>query len=176
MPIVEPRAFKPFSRRDIRRLRLALLAGCCLLTGCFALVPVDYDAATPPMRVRAHLTPEAAERLAPALGGERTELNGRLVERTPEGIFLEVRAGEVPEGFGTEVFTQRILLAPGEVEALQRRELDRPKTALLAGAGAVAVGAVIYDMLTGESGGTTSPPGPGGPPEVRIPLLVFPTR
>lgn len=159
-----------------RGLQAAGLAAVLLFAGCYRLVPVSPESATPPMRVRAYLTPEATARMAPVLGEARAELDGRLVERTPQGIFLEVRAGEIQQGMASEVLTQRLLLAPADVVGLQRRELDRGRTALVAGAGAAVLGAVVYDMLTGESGGTGRPPGGGGPPEVRIPLLAFPIR
>lgn len=161
------------TRRVVPAIPLLLLA---LLSGCYSLVPVNPESAAVPMRVRAHITPEAAARIAPALGEPREELDGRLVERAPDGLYIEVRSGELQSGFGTTALTQRFLLAPTDLVALQRRQLDRNRTALLAGAGAVVLGAVIYDMLTGEAGGTGGPPITGGPPEARIPLLTFPMR
>lgn len=160
-----------------RRLRrpTALLAVSVLLAGCYAHVPVSLERVKPPARVRAQISPEAGERIAPVLGEARTTLMGRLVEITPQGIYLDVTSGYVEAGMRSERLTQRLLLEREEVLGLQRRELDRTRTMLAVGAGAAAVAAMVYVALSGETGGTTGGPGPG-PVEAGVPLLRVPLR
>lgn len=154
---------------------LVLLTGV-LLTGCYSLVPVRVESVTPPMRVRAHLSPAGSERIAPILGSARTTLDGRLVETTSEGFYLEVPAGEVQNGMRTEVLTQKILVSRSELEGLQRRQLDRTRTYIAAGIGVAVIGVAIAEALTGFVGSSDGQPPGGGGPEARIPLLVVPLR
>ncbi len=158
-----------------RMLRAPCLAVIPLLAGCYGLVPINPEAAAPPMRVRAYLSPEATERITPVLGVARAEVDGRVVERTPEGIFLEVTSARSSNEFRSETLTQRILLEREDLTGLQRRQLDRTRTAALVGIGAAVVGALIYDQLSGEGGGNVVGP-PPGPPEARIPLIRIKLR
>lgn len=163
-------------RTAIRRALPALLvvAGG-VLSGCYTYVPVRPETATAPMRVRAHLSPEGTARVTPVIGA-RAQLDGRLVETTPEGLYLEVPSAVVRDGMRTETLTQRLLVPREEVVSLQRRQLDRTRTYLFAGVGGLAAAALVYDALTGDSGGSQGGgPGSGGI-EARLPLLVFPVR
>ena len=159
-----------------RSIRPLLLLAAVLLTGCYSLVPVRVESVTPPMRVRAHLSPAGSERIAPILGSARSAVDGQLVETTPEGVFLEVPSGQVQNGIRYETLTQKILIPRDDLVGLQRRQLDRFRTYLVAGAGAVAAGALIYDALSGLSGESVGRPGGGGGTEARIPLLTLPLR
>src|SRR5690606_17225444 len=101
---------------------------------------------------------------------------GRLVETSGRSFYLEVTSAQVQQGMRTETLSQRLLLAPEDIVSLQRRELDRTRTYLMVGAGAAAVGALIYAAISGEAGGTTGRPPTGGGTEAVIPLLPVPLR
>lgn len=160
-----------------RRARPALLVGAVgLLAGCYTYVPINAETATPPLRVRAFLSPEAADRVAPVMGGVQSSLDGRLVETSGRSFYLEVTSAQVQQGMRTETLSQRLLFAPEDIVSLQRRELDRTRTYLMVGAGAAAVGALIYAAISGEAGGTTGRPPTGGGTEAVIPLLPVPLR
>lgn len=149
---------------------LAAGLGCLLLTGCYSYAPIALEAVEPAQRVRAFLSPAGADRLEPLLHERRATLNGELVEVGPEGVFLEFPSGYIDRGMRTETLTQRLLFPRTEILGLQRRQLDRARTAGVAAAAVTAVGLLIYKALTDESGGTTTPPPGGGPPEARLPL------
>lgn len=164
-------------RSDLRRARPVSLIGILgLLAGCYTYVPINAETVAPPLRVRAYLSPEAAERVAPVVGGVHSAVDGRLVEAAGRSFYLEVTSAYVQQGMRTETLSQRLLLAPEDIVSLQRRELDRTRTYLLAGAGAAAVGALIYTAVSGEAGGSTTQPPSGGGSEVRnpLPLLSIP--
>lgn len=164
------------ARSGIRRALPALLivAGG-LLAGCYTYTPVRLETVTPPMRVRAHLSPEGTARVAPVVGA-RTQLDGRLVEATPEGFFVEVPSAVIQDGMRTETLTQKLLIPREDLLSLQRRQLDRTRTYIFAGVSAVAAAALIYDALSGESGGTVGGVPTSGGPEARLPIVSIPWR
>lgn len=153
---------------------LAAGVSCLLLAGCYSYTPVDLDSVQPPQRVRAFLSPAGATRVEPLLNESRQVLTGELVEIDSDSVSLDVPSGYIERGMRTERLTQRLLFPRTELLGLQRRELDRVRTAGIVSAAAAAVGLVIYRVLTDESGGTTTPPPGGGPPEARIPIFRIP--
>lgn len=151
--------------------RSAATLGCVLLTGCYSLRPVRLDGELAPGRVRAHLSDAGASRVAGPLGAPREVLDGRLVTTTPGAITLLVPAGSAAgAGFGAETLYQELSIPLDEIDGLQRRELDRVRTGLAAGAVGVVAGFLLYQSLSGKTGGTGTP-GTGGPPEARVPLF-----
>jgi hypothetical protein len=144
-------------------IRRTFALGLLLLSGCYRYVPEPVDSIAPGTAVRARVTAPEAERLTPVLGRSTRLIHGELVERSPDGLMLQVRgAGSTA---GTALY-QRVTLLPSAVQELEVRTLDRWKTAGLAGAVVVGVAAAIL-QLSGESETST---GEGPTPEaVRVP-------
>jgi hypothetical protein len=140
-------------------------------TGCYRYVPARTGAVPEGTEVRLHVTPEAAARVEPVVGSSLQQVDGQL-ERWGEEVVLAVR---VPSGDGAieRDLRNRIILAPGEVIAVEVRERDRARTAILtAGLTAVGVGAVVA-AISGVFGGTqnTDPP---VEEDARVPIFRVP--
>ena len=157
------------------RLRSAAAAlGCTLLAGCYSLVEIDPSTVRPPERVRANVSVAGAVRVAEVLGSPRRALDGQLVERTPDGFYILLPTAVVQSGAGLQALNQRLLVLHEDLVSLQRRELDRTRTGLVALAGAGLVGTVLAVSLAGRSGSSrTGEPG-DGPADARIPFLRIP--
>lgn len=174
-PSTTTRSPRPSGRRGRRGRTLgatrvvAAAAGCLLLAGCFTLSPVRMDREIPPGRIRVHLSDAGASRVAGALGGPASVVDGRLTGSTGDEIVLLVPStGQA--GFGGEVLYQELHLPKDEVEALQRRKLDRMRTGLAVGGVAAVSGFLLYRSLSGKTGGSPDG-GSGGPTEARVPLF-----
>lgn len=156
-------------------IRGAAALGCFVLTGCYSLRPIRLDGEIAPGRVRAHLSDSGAQRVAAPLGGARTVLDARLVSATPAEITLLVPSNTAAPEFGGEVLYQELRIPKDEIDGLQRRELDRVRTGVAVGLVGLVAGFLLYQSLSGKTGGTGDS-GTGGPPEARIPIfrLILP--
>ncbi len=154
-------------------MRRPLFAILPLLAGCYSYTLIQPDAAQPGTDVRAHITPSAAQKLAPLLGAaDMQELTGRLVENGAGGLIIEVPS-VIPSGSGgsVQMLSQRVAIARADLIGIERRTRDNLRTGLLAGSVALAVGAAAVVATRGESSSGTIRP--GGGVEVRIPLIRF---
>ncbi len=154
------------------RTKIALLA--CLTAGCYHYSAVETTGVDAGSGIRARISPNAAERIAPLLGmGVQRVLTGTVVERNSSGLIVEVptAAQQGIEG-STQTLYQRITLAPADVVEIERRTLDTKKTALIVGGvSAVALSVLVKQMRGGP--GIDSPPPSSGGNESRIPILRF---
>ena len=154
-------------------MRRSLFAVLPLLAGCYSYTLIPPNSAQPGTDVRAHITPSAAQKLAPLLGAaDMQALAGRLLENGPAGLIIEVPS-VIPGGSGGPVQTlsQRIAIARADLIGIETRTLDNVRTGLLAGGVTLAVGAAALAATRGESrSGTTRP---GGGVDLRIPLIRF---
>ena len=155
-----------WARRDrARRTRpgVAAVLAAVVTGGCYAYVPVSPgDGLAPGQDVRVRVSEDVLRQYGTALPGARPVLEGRVLERPDEGLVLSVAVADRREGFYRERLRQRLLIENGDVQAVERRELERNKTWTLVALGAVAAGAVVAGLLSGDSGGPTFelPPGP----------------
>ena len=154
-------------------MRRSIFAVLPLLAGCYSYTLIQPEAAQPGADVRAHITPSAAQRLAPLLGAaDMQALAGRLVENGPTGLIIEVPS-VIPSGSdGTvQTLSQRVAIARADLIGIETQVRDNLRTGLLAGGVALAVGAAALVATRGDSrSGTTRP---GGGVELRIPLIRF---
>jgi hypothetical protein len=122
----------------------ALLLAALLLSGCHRYVPAELGELRPDMAVRVRV---ADRPTSPPLEGPVVELGpgGSGVTILPEASIL----GE--EG--------PVSLTPVQIEVLERRELDRTRTALVV-AGTAIVGLASILLIEGEP--TQEPQRPGG--------------
>jgi hypothetical protein len=156
---------------------LAVACGTSLCAGCYQYVPVELDQVPAGAAVRAQLSAGALDRLRSRMeadggGGllRSTTLDARLVARDPQRALLSipwVRTGDI---YSSNVLRQEVDLPWSDILEMRLKRLDRKKTGGLAAALAVVVGLTTYQVLTGWTGGPTSPPGDPGPVEARIPL------
>ena len=140
---------------------VTLLPGI-LLTGCFTLTPVRIGGDVDPGRVRLHLNDSGVAHLSTLLGTRERVMDAELVGTSGDDLLVRVPSvGRA--GFGSEVLYQEIRLPTRELEGVQRRTLNRTRTALVVGGVGAVAGILLFQTLSGKTGGDV--PGPyRGPP------------
>ena len=154
-------------------MRRSLLAVLPLLAGCYSYTLIQPDAAQPGTDVRAHITPSAAQQLAPLLGAaDMQALSGRLIENGSGRLIIEVPS-VIPgqSGGPAQTLSQRVAIAREDLIGIETRTRDDLRTGLLAGGVTIAVGAAAVLATRGKSSSGTMPP--GGGVEIRIPIFRF---
>jgi len=153
----------------MKRLSMVLIPLCA---GCYTYRPIRPAEVVPGMSVRAHVSTETSDRIAPLLGlSGVNELTGTVIDDTGGTMIIEVPT-VVQEGVNnaTQSLFQRVTVHPGDVLGLESRKLDRVRTVLLVGAAVAAVGSVAVKALKGNPGIEAPPPQSGGT-ETRVPLI-----
>lgn len=141
------------------------------LVGCYSHAVTSLDAVSPGQHVRVTVTPAAGEQISQLVGYEERTLEGELAEITDGAFYMTIPSGVRQEGFRFETLHQKLRFTQEDVVMIERRQLDRTRTALLVAGVGVAVTAVVLDSFRGKSGGDTRQP-PGEPPsQVRIPWI-----
>lgn len=125
------------------------------LTGCYSYTPVGVEAVAPGESVRARITPEATGKLPETIAADEWRVEGEFLERDGGGFTLFVPTTVVRQGFFEQDLHERVRLSPGDVIELERRELDRSRTYVMAGVAAAAVVGIVVKTLTGKTGGNT---------------------
>jgi len=139
-----------------RCLPLVLLAAA----GCYTFQPasdVRYGA-----DVRAQLNVEAAVRRSQSLNEPIRHVDGRVIERTPESLSLDVLIARSSSVFQDVMIRDTVTLMTSEIETIFERRLSVWRTALVTVAvagGAVAVVAGVSTIV----GGNEEEPDPGTP-------------
>lgn len=149
------------------------LAGClCLLsTGCYAYRPVDFDQVRVDSDVRARLTAQQVDELNGVLQPGSRVVEGRVLEQDGSSYLLLVPVFAERRGSRMETLHQRLDIPRSGIVEVEMRELDRVRTGIAIGAGAVVLGAVVIGTLREAALGDRDPG--GGPQDyvgVRIPF------
>lgn len=151
--------------------RAALAAAALLLplSGCFSYVPVTLEATPEGEDIRVLVTRQGASELAEVseIPGEVPALRGTLIGREQNDVLLRVGVGQRQEGFHTISLDQTIRVPSGEILQVERRELDKGKTALLTGGALAGSAFIIVSIMDAFGGDPGSEPEP--PDEIRIP-------
>lgn len=126
--------------------------------GCFRYVPVDAASVRPEEEVRVQVAPSAGGRVAQERGTYTTTLEGLLTLRGPDSLSLSLplMSGGRESADGLR---QTFFLGRGEIVSVERRQVDKAKTAVVTIGALVAAGAFV----TALSKGTLTPePGDDG--------------
>jgi hypothetical protein len=152
-------------------MRRLLVYALPLLGACYAYAPIEPAAVPAGAGVRARVSGAGADRIAPLLGtADARVLDGRLVDVRADTLIVEVpTVTQASLGGAPERLHQRVSIPRADLLELETRRLDRLRTAAVVGTAVVVVGAVALRALKNDPG-SSSPPGPGGPGEVLIPL------
>lgn len=129
-------------------------------SGCYAYVPASFETTAPGRAVRIDLVPRGTERLRDRLGIGPVRIDGQVASVSPGQMTLTPHALAAADDLPV-VPGYRIDLIPEDVDRLQVRVLDRPKTLLFAGGVAAAVGLSFYLAEVYDPGGGPDRP-PGG--------------
>lgn len=153
-------------------LKRVMIAVVPLCASCYTYEPIRPASAVPGTSVRAHVTPETSVRVAPLLGmPDVRDLAGTLIENRGGTMVIEVpTVVQAGTNNAVETLFQRVTVTPDDVLGLESRTLNRPRTALLATAAAVALGSLAASALHNKTRIDGPPPQNGGT-ETRIPLL-----
>ncbi len=128
--------------------------------GCYTYVAVTPERLSPGQDVRARLQPDEGGELRSILGTEGSLVEGEVISQDDDALLLYVPTATRQVGFHSQTLKQRIRVPASSMLDLQRRELDRGRTALVATALGLGIGVLAWDALSGKAGANTST-GPG---------------
>jgi hypothetical protein len=143
-----------------RGLALAMAATVCA-SGCYSYIPTEPAAVPAGQRVRVIVSRAALSQLGDLPVDNTTVLNGTLVRAEPANLVLRLPVTTRQTGFNMEVLGQDVFIPSNEVLQVERREVNRPMTALLTIAGTGAVAALVVMIMTGARQGEPQPGGGG---------------
>jgi hypothetical protein len=138
-------------------------------SGCYHYQATTTDEIAIGTEVRARISLNAAERLEEIVAttdetGRMVE--GRLIER--EQTSLVVLVPTTPGEPRSARLGQRLRFEAGDILALESKHLDRRRTGLLIGAGALLTAAVVIRQLRDSGEGLGPNPPNGGPTEIVV--------
>lgn len=113
------------------------------LSGCFSYVPADVGSLPVGDDVRLELTRVAFAELPELPDNSGPDLNGTLVRRDADRLFVRVPVNVRMGGFVTQTVHQELTIPSQGVVQSERRVLSRTRTGLTV-AGGVAALAVIF--------------------------------
>lgn len=144
--------------------RIAIASFPLILGACFSYVALGTRLPARGADVVARLSPPLAVPLQDVTVREVNVATGRVAYADTDSLVLSVDrftsgAGTSYPGLGTSITIPR-----NQIAMLEERRVSTGKTALLLGAGAATIVAIVYSVgpLLGSSAGT--PPGPPTPP------------
>jgi hypothetical protein len=122
-------------------------------------------------RVRVHLTPEGVLDLPELPDPAGPVVLGTLARRSTDRLWLRIPVVVRREGFIMSTLGQDVPLPLDHIVAVERRELDRARTALVV-VGTVGVAAAVVFKIIGGAW-FREQPGPAGGEDLRPPLPAF---
>jgi len=146
--------------RPVRRLCLPTAA--LLLAACFGYTPVN-TAPAPGTEVRLRLTDLGTTELARYLGPRVVRVDGRLVENDSSRLRVSVQSVQTVDGASQPWRGEQAVDFPTAMySSIERRQLLRSRTTVIAGGLAVAMAVLGYQAVQNGGGGTVSGGGNGG--------------
>lgn len=154
-------------------ITLRWLALMCVATslGCYTYTPATLDAVPTGEKVRALLSSEAEAELRSRVGMASGLVEGELLEKNEDSVLLSVRAAERSRTPGTQSLYQRIDVARPDVLRVDVRQLDVPRTVVVAG-GLTGAAVVALVLAIGEGKAGRPEPPNGGPVDSRQRFLL----
>jgi hypothetical protein len=132
------------------RRAAAVLAAALVCSGCFTYVPAPLDTVPPGGEVRVHLTREGvAADLARVAGEESPSVDGTLVRGDRDQLVVRVPVAIQATGILTRSLGQDVTIPATRISQLERRQLNRPRTALALVGGGAALVAVLLSFGQG---------------------------
>lgn len=151
--------------------RIGILLATALCGGCYSFQPVEWTEVAPPMQVRARVSLAQAERLETLLPVDGRLVEGEVVGREPDELLLRVPTSTLAGGAMSRVLYQQIVLPRDGVLEVELKEIDGMRTGAAVAVGGLVAGTVMWAIIAGRSGGSTSGDPPGTVESV-IPALL----
>jgi hypothetical protein len=151
-------------------LRMGVLLALLATGGCYTFRPVEDVSLG--VDVRARLNVEAAVRRSQGLDEPIQFVDGRVIERGPESMSLDVLVARSSSAFQDVMIRDTVTLMNSEVESLMERRFSVARTALLS---VVTVGATVA-VVSGISaivGGNEDEDPNGGTQQMVVPMFSF---
>ncbi len=163
----------PGSSRDHMRGKGLLLVGTLLAAnGCYTYLSTPLEEVAPGTPVRIRLTAAEAGRLVEQRLTEDRLLTGTLVEQDDGQVLVDTSVGHNDAERGMRAVVQRLSVPTHEVLEIEQRHLDKGRTGVVVGVGAVAAGVIIALQARG-GGGSADNTGGGTQESRRVPILSF---
>jgi hypothetical protein len=127
---------------------IALLCASGAITACYTYTPISLDRLQPGMEIRAHLTGAGLDRVRRVPEQrffDRLELSGAVMDVNTDTIALIVPSN-VFDGAAAADLRRTIALGRADFDVTELRRLNRRKTALAIGGGALLVTVAIVRM------------------------------
>jgi hypothetical protein len=154
-------------------LSLLTVGATALSTGCYSYRPVAPELVPTGAEVRVNVTTAAASRLGEVTGRDRRVFTGEFLGVQGQQIQMLVPTTRIEEAMTVRTLYQRVDLRLDDILEIERRSLDRRRTALVAGTGAAVMTWAVLRAFSGGHAGGSVPVGPGVP-EARLPGTSFP--
>lgn len=159
-----------------KAITLLALTAAVLSAGCYRYVPANPAELTPGTHVRAALTDLGIDRMRAEFGPGVVSVDGPMVASSGGGVSVLRETYVRREGFPPTTVLDTLRIEPQHVMRVDVRQLNGPRTVLLAGGlAAGAMGALWAAHIfggTGEGGGE----GDGDPPDASVVLFRIPFR
>jgi hypothetical protein len=155
------------------RLSSTLVTCTVLLSaGCYSYVPASLPEVQPGSSVRIRISGSEADRLESIRFTDSRLLEGSIASMTEQQVYIDAIIRTVDAHGRTAQHTQRLNIAPQEIQAVQYRRLDGVKTAAAVGGVAFVLGSAAWIVLFGDLGRIDEfePPGDF---RLRLPLVRF---
>ena len=151
---------------------IPFLVAAAVAGGCYRYVPADPGDVTVGTQMRAILTPTEAQRMRTVLATGDTLVDGTVTAVTPEAFEFRVAGVNLPGRTSVEPLYQQVTVARRDITAIELRQFDRTRTALVAVGGAALAGAVVAGIWE-HSRIRDDGEFPGGD-ESRLPVIRIP--
>ncbi|MBI4539216.1 MAG: hypothetical protein HY704_06895 [Gemmatimonadetes bacterium] len=126
--------------------------------GCFSYVAASAGDVPVGTAVRAHLSRDGAAKLRDVLGTDDQQVDGKVLGRDGEALYVGVPRRLRGEGYQERVLEQRVTVPVGDIVALEVRELKRTRTAAVVAAATAVTFAALLELFSGESGASSGQP------------------
>ncbi len=142
------------------------------LGGCYTYSPTSFDLLSEGAEIRARLRAVEVDRLDDVLPTDSRVVEGTVVERDGESIFVDVRVASSLQGMQRTTLNQRIRLNRDGVVEVELKTFSRGRTWAAGGIIGAAIGFFVYKQFLENSGGPGTSLG-GSPNEGRVRSLRF---
>lgn len=154
------------ARRILRTSVACAALGLVVLSGCYVYVPVQPSGLVPNTDIAVDLNDQGRVGLSPQVGPEVRRISGKLLDKSPDQIRLQVADVTFVNGTENRWTGEPIGIRSDFVGIWLAQKLSIPRTAAVGLTAAAAVGAMLItrSLLGSGTEGTDTKKGPTQPP------------
>jgi hypothetical protein len=162
---------------NVSTRRVLQIGGTVLLiSGCFSYIPTELASVPEGQEVRLHLTRQGLADLPDILNQAGLTLTGKLLESGDDRLLVRVPIAVQQDALVTRTLGQDLVIPARSIVQIERRALDRGRSALVLVGGAVAAAVAFASFRDSGPDGPGIPREPGEPEgmRARISLTLIP--